>query len=410
MERTEKLYPIGEIPPIGVVPKKMYAWTIRTERLGTPESAFKVEIVDVPEVRDDDILICNMAVGVNYNGVWASLGKPKNVINDNGNYGDIHRGFHICGSESGGIVYAVGKNVTKFKVGDKVIAGGLQYDKNCPVVKSGVDPVASPTARMWGYEANWGAFAQFSRVLEVQLLAAPPEYNWYEDACISATGVTAYRMLTHWEGNQLQKGDVVLVWGGAGGLGHIAIQLVHHLGGIPIAVVSSEERGELCMKFGAKGYINRTEFDHWGPVSDFSDPDSQRKWLHSVLKFRRKIWKIVGEKKLPKIVFEHSGEDTLPTSLFVCDTSGMVVLCGATSGYTGTLDLRHLWLMQKRIQGSHGGTQEEWEEFYQLIKKYDIRPYVSKVYEWDELAIAHQELYEGKNNMVGKLAIKVGIR
>lgn len=70
---------------------------------------------------------------------------------------------------------------------------------------------------MWGYEANWGAFAQFSRVLEVQLLAAPPEYNWYEDACISATGVTAYRMLTHWEGNQLQKGDVVLVWGGAGG-------------------------------------------------------------------------------------------------------------------------------------------------------------------------------------------------
>ena len=194
------------------------------------------------------------------------------------------------------------------------------------------------------------------------------------------------------------------------GIDEIAIQLVHHLGGIPIAVVSSEERGELCMKFGAKGYINRTEFDHWGPVSDFSDPDSQRKWLHSVLKFRRKIWKIVGEKKLPKIVFEHSGEDTLPTSLFVCDTSGMVVLCGATSGYTGTLDLRHLWLMQKRIQGSHGGTQEEWEEFYQLIKKYDIRPYVSKVYEWDELAIAHQELYEGKNNMVGKLAIKVGIR
>ena len=59
MERTEKLYPIGEIPPIGVVPKKMYAWTIRTERLGTPESAFKVEVVDVPEVRDDDILICN---------------------------------------------------------------------------------------------------------------------------------------------------------------------------------------------------------------------------------------------------------------------------------------------------------------------------------------------------------------
>ena len=408
MERTDKIYPIGEIPPLGVVPEKMYAWTIRTERLGEPLTAFKEEIVEVPEVRDDDVLVCNMAAGVNYNGVWASRGVPKNVIKDNGKYNDDYRDFHICGSESGGIVYAVGKNVKKFKVGDKVIVGGLQYDKDCPVVKSGEDPVSSPTARMWGYEANWGAFAQFSRVLDVQLTLVPENYDWYEAASISATGVTAYRMLNHWEGNKLNKGDVVLIWGGAGGLGHIAIQIVHKLGGIPVAVVSDEEKGELCMKFGAKGYINRKDFDHWGPVCDFSDNNAQKKWLHSALKFRRMIWKIVGEKKSPKIVFEHSGQDTLPTSLFVCDTKGMVVICGATSGYSGTFDLRHMWLFQKRIQGSHGGTEEDWVEFKKLIIEKDIHPYISKVYEWSELAKAHQDLYEGNSRSVGKFVIKIG--
>ena len=128
MVYTDKIYEVGERPPLGVIPRKMYAWTIRNERLGSPETAFQVELVDVPEIRDDELLICNMSAGINYNGIWASKGVPKNVIDSNGDYFDEKQDFHICGSESSGIVYAVGKDVQKYRVGDAICVGGLMYD------------------------------------------------------------------------------------------------------------------------------------------------------------------------------------------------------------------------------------------------------------------------------------------
>ena len=70
------LYEVGEIPPLGHVPKQMYAWAIRRERHGEPDKSMQVEVVDVPEIDSHDVLILVMAAGVNYNGVWAALGKP----------------------------------------------------------------------------------------------------------------------------------------------------------------------------------------------------------------------------------------------------------------------------------------------------------------------------------------------
>ena len=55
MSRKE-IYEIGEVPPIGHVPKHMYAQLIRAERFGEPKQAFKVEKVDVPEIRPDEVL------------------------------------------------------------------------------------------------------------------------------------------------------------------------------------------------------------------------------------------------------------------------------------------------------------------------------------------------------------------
>src|SRR5271169_3593409 len=78
------LYEVGEIPPLGHVPKTMYAWAIRRERHGAPESAMQVEVVPTPEIGADEVLVMVMAAGVNYNGVWAALGKPLSPF-------DIHK-------------------------------------------------------------------------------------------------------------------------------------------------------------------------------------------------------------------------------------------------------------------------------------------------------------------------------
>ena len=403
---TDKIYDVGTLPEPGTLPKQMHAWTIREERFGEPITSFKEEIVNVPRARHGEVVIANISAGVNYNGVWAALGKPKNVIAGNGSYDDDKEDFHICGSECAGIVYEVGEGVTNLKAGDYVIAGGAQFDENCELVKSGGDPVCSPTYRVWGYESNWGAFAQFSRVKAYQCMKKPEHLSWNEAAVLMATGMPVYKMLTHWKGNQIKKGDVVLIFGGSGGLGSMAIQLAKYFEAIPVAVVSTEEKGAYCMELGAKGYLNRKNYNHWGRLHNYLDPKVEKKWLISAMKFKKDIWRIVGAKHSPDIVVEHPGADTIPTSLFVCEAGGMVVTCGATSSYRADFDLRYLWLYQKRLQGSHSSSPEQYDEFYDVIVKSGIKPHIDKIMPWDKLPEAHQMLHEGKT-VLGKLAISI---
>ena len=387
-----------------IVPNKMRAWTIRTERLGSMD-AFCDEMVDVPEPSDNEIIVKIMAAGVNYNGVWAALGKPKNVIAQNGDYGDEKQDFMICGSEASGVVYKTGRKVTSFKPGDEVCLGGSTYDENCELVKSGIDPCFSPTFHIWGYEGNWGGFAQFAKVKEHQCFHKPKHMDWLQSAACGAAGVTAYRMLTNWKPNDVKKGDTVLVWGGAGGIGSMSIKIAHAMGANVVAVVSDDEKGKFCMSIGAKGYINRKKYRDWGRVSEL-DERGYRKWLASAVRFRNEIFSITGNTKSPAIVIEHPGGDTLPTSLFVCSTGGMVVLCGATSTFMSDIDLRFLWLSQKRIQGSHAGNANDAKGFLELSEKAEIVPEIGKVFEWNQLPEAHESMMNG--SVCGKYVVKVG--
>ena len=70
------LYEMGEMPPMGYVPKQMYSWAIRRERHGDPDKAMLKEVVEVPTLDSNEVLVLVMAAGVNYNGVWAALGQP----------------------------------------------------------------------------------------------------------------------------------------------------------------------------------------------------------------------------------------------------------------------------------------------------------------------------------------------
>src|SRR5215467_2954932 len=70
------LYALGEVPPLGHVPAQMHAWAIRKERHGPPETAMQVEVLPTWPIGEDEVLVCVMAGGVNYNGVWAGLGVP----------------------------------------------------------------------------------------------------------------------------------------------------------------------------------------------------------------------------------------------------------------------------------------------------------------------------------------------
>lgn len=403
---AKELYNLGEMPPLGLIPQKMHAWLIRAERFGKPTESIQREVVDVPSIADDEVLVYVMAAGVNYNNVWAALGIPVNVIGARNKAGEPED-FHIGGSDASGIVYKVGKDVTNVKVGDEVVLHCGRWDRNCEWVKNGGDPMYSPTYRIWGYETNYGSFAQFTRVQAQQCMPKPKHMNWEEAAAYVLVAATAWRMLHGWDTHAVKKGDVALIWGGAGGLGSMAIQIVKAAGGIPIAMVSGEDKFDYCMKLGAKGCINRNEFDHWGMLPHWKDNAGYAKWLKGVRAFGAKIWDVLGEKRSPNIIFEHPGETTIPSSIFVCDTGGMVVICAGTTGFNATVDLRYLWMRQKRLQGSHFANGEQSRQMNELAVRGLLDPCMSRAFTHEELQLAHQLMHDNKHPH-GNMSVLIG--
>jgi len=400
------LYEIAEQPPLGHVPAQMHAWLIRPERFGEPMQAFQKEVVATPSIGDDEVLVYVMAAGVNYNNVWAGLGVPINIIAVRNKAGEPEP-FHIGGSDASGLVYKVGKDVTNVKVGDEVVLHCGMYSRDCPSIKAGGDPMYSPTFRIWGYETNFGSFAQFTRVKAEQCMPKPAHMTWEEASSYTLVAATAWRMLHGWGVHAVKKGDVVLIWGGAGGLGSMAIQIARAAGATSIAVISGDDKIDYCRKLGAKGCINRKEFDHWGMLPHWKDTAGYARWLTGARAFGAKIWEVLGEKRAPNIVFEHPGETTIPSSFYVCETGGMVVVCAGTTGYNATVDLRYLWMRQKRLQGSHFANTEQSNAMNQLALSGQLDPCLSRTLTYDELPLSHQLMYENKHPH-GNMSVLVG--
>jgi len=398
------IVPIGSLPPLGEIPEKMFAQTIRQDRYGDPATAFQVEEIDVPEIKPDEVLIAVMAAGINFNNVWAARGKPVDIIAIRQKQGAPHD-FHVGGSDVAGVVYAIGAEVEGINIGDEVVVHHGWWQPNDPWVQAGKDPIIAPSAAIWGYNTNFGSFGQFCVAQAHQVLPKAPHLPWEAAAAPTLVGTTAYRMLLGWAGNKMQAGDVVLVWGGSGGLGGQAIQLAKVHGARAVAVVSDAERGEYCKELGAEGFINRNDFSHWGVPPHWTDNIGQKEWTAGCRAFGKAIWEVLGERINPNIIFEHPGEATIPTSIFVCEAGGMVVICAGTTGYSASVDLRYHWVRQKRLQGSHGTNDEQAAAYNQLVVDGRIDPCLGDVYSFENIGKAHADMEAGKIVMGNRVAL-----
>src|SRR3954468_23848191 len=102
----------------GELPATMAAWVIRQERFGEPKDAFQIEEIEVPEPQAFEVIVRVMAAGVNYNNVWAALGKPGSVLKWRA---PPESGRHIRGSYASGVVWKVGPGVPRWKEGAEVV-------------------------------------------------------------------------------------------------------------------------------------------------------------------------------------------------------------------------------------------------------------------------------------------------
>jgi crotonyl-CoA carboxylase/reductase len=381
----------------GTLPKTMAAWVIREERFGEPRDAFQIEEIEVPEPGAFEVIVRVMAAGVNYNNVWAALGEPVSVMR----YGDHPEwGHHIGGSDASGIVWKVGPGVTRWKPGDEVVLHCNMASYEDPEVH-GLDPLAAPSQKIWGYETTWGSFAQFTKVQAQQLLPRPQNLTWDEAASYGLVYFTAYRMLI--TQCNIQAGDRVLIWGAAGGLGVFATQICALAGARAVGVVSSPEKGELVRKLGAVDFIDRSEFA--GMMRKGGEtPDEEKARFKVSREFSKRVQAVLGD--APDIVFEHVGKATFPTSVFCAKPFGKVVICAGTTGFNLDFDVRYLWMRQKQILGSHFANAYECNKANELIESSQIRPVLWRTLGFDGVPEAHQLMRD--NQHLGKISILVG--
>ncbi|HEX6754807.1 MAG TPA: crotonyl-CoA carboxylase/reductase [Mycobacteriales bacterium] len=363
-----------------------------------PRKSLHLDPVPTPEPGPGEALVAVMASAVNYNTVWTSIFEPLSTFGFLRRYGRLSEltarhdlPYHVVGSDLAGVVLRTGLGVNAWKPGDAVVAHCLSVELEDPAGHD--DTMLDPQQRIWGFETNFGGLAELALVKSNQLMPKPAHLTWEEAACPGLVNSTAYRQLVSRNGAQMKQGDTVLVWGASGGLGSYATQFVLNGGGIPVCVVSSPEKAEICRRMGAELVIDRSAegYRFW------KDPQTQdpREWK----RFGARIRELTGGDD-PDIVFEHPGRETFGASVFVARRGGVIVTCASTSGYEHVYDNRYLWMNLKRIIGSHFANYREAWEANRLLAKGLIHPTLSRTYPLAETGQAaydvHRNLHQGK--------------
>ena len=189
--------------------------------------------IDVPQIADDEVLVRVRAASIHV-GDWilmtgspfvmrfaTGLRKPKN---------------RVPGSDFAGTVEAVGVDVTRFRPGDDVFG--------------------------WGA----GAFAEFARASEDQLLGKPADLSFEQAAAIGVSASTALQLLR--DDGAVQPGQKVLINGASGGVGTFAVQIAKALGA-EVTGVTSTKNVEMVRSIGADHVIDYTQEDFTAGVERY---------------------------------------------------------------------------------------------------------------------------------------------
>src|SRR3954452_22383553 len=319
---------------------------------------------DIPEPEPGpyEVLIEVKAAGANFNDIWARRGMPgMKVIFP-----------HVSGSDGSGVVAALGSEVTgtgfgssSLQVGDEVVVHPGLSCRTCDFCVTGQEFFCRQF-KIWGFQSgpNDGGHSELVTMPAVNVLPKPSNLTHEEAASMPLVLETAWRMLV--TRAKIEPGENVLIWGGVGGLGVMATQICLMFGANPIPVVGGKEKIELAEKLGAKNVIDRKSQDVVAEV------------------------KAVTGKVGADVVFEHSGEETWPTTMAALRWGGRVVVCGASTGFNAMTDLRFLWNKQQTLMGSHLSNKAELSAALKAVERGEVKPVIDRVLSLSEVPQGQQ--------------------
>jgi NADPH:quinone reductase-like Zn-dependent oxidoreductase len=286
-----------------------------------------------PQPNDDEVLIRVVAASVN----------PVDVAIRSGKYAQY---FHttlplIPGMDAAGVVEKAGGKISKLKAGDPVYAFfSLQGE---------------------------GGYAEFAIAQENEVSAKPKGITYEQAAAMPAAGSTAWQALV--DAAKLSPGQTVLIHGGSGGVGHLAIQIAKARGARVIATASTASQ-EFMKKLGADQTIDYTKAKFEEVVKDVD------------------------------VVLDAVGGDTLTRSYGVVKKGGVIV------SIAGELDQAALDAHAIRgISISASPKTDTFENLTRLIEAGKLKPVVTQVLPLAEVAKAQDQI--ATRHTHGKIVLRI---
>ncbi len=209
------------------------------ERFGGPLGV--TTVVD-PSVPEDGVVVRVRATGLCRSDWHAWQGHDPDV-----------RLPHVPGHELVGTIEAVGRDVVRWRVGDRVTVPFVSGCGTCAICESG-DPQVCPTQYQPGF-TGWGSFAELValRFADANLVGLPADLGYVEAASLGCRFVTAYRAVTALA--KAQAGEWVAVQG-CGGVGLAAVMIAATRGARVAAVDVRAAALELARDFGAEAVVD----------------------------------------------------------------------------------------------------------------------------------------------------------
>jgi len=282
---------------------------------------------------------------------------------------------HILGGDIAGEVAELGEGVDGPEVGTRVVVYPLIGCGTCPQCRDG-KPNICLQWRFIGMHVN-GGYAEYVSVPVENVL--PISISYEEAVTLPVAGLTAYHGLVT-EGG-LKPNQAFLIWGGAGGLGSMAIQIAKRLGATVIATAGSGEKLEFMRKLGADYVFNRHKDDLAAEVKKIAP--------HGV-----------------DLVLDYVGPQTFQTSFDMLKKGGTMLLCGIITGRETNFSIHQTYLRHLSIRGIYLGTQSEMRELLELVEKRNIKPVIGKTLPLKDASEGHRLMEAGES--IGKIALSVG--
>src|SRR5580692_11919941 len=335
---------------------------VRIHQFGGPEVLTYEEIAD-PQPRKDQVLVRVRACSLNHLDVWVRKGLPGVKLP------------RILGSDVAGEIVEAGEYVGGFKTGQRVLLAPMHFCGHCESCVAGLQNQCREFTVL-GNGVDGGNCELFAAPA-ANVIAIPDSLDFNQAASVPLVFVTAWHMLVGLAG--VRPGQTVLVLGASSGVGIAAIQIAKLFHCRVITTAGNAEKLERARALGADYGID-----------------------HYKQKISDEVRKITNKEGVD-IVVEHVGAATWDESIRSLRSGGKLVTCGATTGPTVGLDLRHLFARQLSLLGSYMGTMSELYEVLGHVFTGRLKPVVDRVFPLGEIRAAHE--YLEKSQMFGKVIL-----